>query len=451
MRRFEFIEGTSAKFWQVEVSGVELRVGWGRIGTAGQGQVKPFATPQDAEAEQEKLVAKKLREGYKETSGSGAGEAPTPAADEASVFPGSVLRAFAPRLASPDPSVREKALEDALSLDAQRLDLVSAIEKQIADWRMFRRPDGWALTLDGFPSPLASDLIGEVRPVDLRCRWSGEPRLKEVPERWLHGDLVGLDLAEMGVTRIPSAFARLKKLRRLRLSFNDLSKLSDDLGELEELEELDLESNRLTELPAAIGRLRRLRVLKLSGNRLKALPACVGDLAALEELDVSSNALGTLPEAIGQLQHLRALDASFNQLTELPPSLVSCRSLTTLDLTSNRIASLPADLGQLQALKELRLANNRLTELPPDIGRLAHLTRLVLHRNRLTEIPGEMAALPLRAILLAKNPMKTLPKSVATMPQLSTIIVKRSGLDRATCDWLGDLSIEVDDEDPEDE
>ena len=40
MRSFELIEGTDSKFWEVEQSDTELKILWGRIGTAGQSQTK---------------------------------------------------------------------------------------------------------------------------------------------------------------------------------------------------------------------------------------------------------------------------------------------------------------------------------------------------------------------------------------------------------------------------
>ncbi|HEY2738276.1 MAG TPA: WGR domain-containing protein, partial [Thermoanaerobaculia bacterium] len=77
MRRFELIEGTSAKFWQVEVSGNDVTTQWGRIGTAGQAKTKTFASPAAAQAEHDALVREKTGKGYKETGGS-AGAAPPP-------------------------------------------------------------------------------------------------------------------------------------------------------------------------------------------------------------------------------------------------------------------------------------------------------------------------------------------------------------------------------------
>src|SRR5207244_3099956 len=59
---------TSHKFWNAELSGKTLTVTYGRIGTAGQQQVKPFADEAAAQKERDKLVAEKLKKGYRETT-----------------------------------------------------------------------------------------------------------------------------------------------------------------------------------------------------------------------------------------------------------------------------------------------------------------------------------------------------------------------------------------------
>lgn len=79
--RLEFSDGTSHKFWQIEQSGKTLHSTWGRIGTAGQGQAKTYATPEAARKELEKQVASKRQKGYAEVgqraATSGAKSAPT--------------------------------------------------------------------------------------------------------------------------------------------------------------------------------------------------------------------------------------------------------------------------------------------------------------------------------------------------------------------------------------
>jgi predicted DNA-binding WGR domain protein len=65
-RRFEFVGGTSNKFWQIEVNGTSVTVRFGRNGTAGQSSVKNFADTAKAAKHAEKLIAEKLRKGYVE-------------------------------------------------------------------------------------------------------------------------------------------------------------------------------------------------------------------------------------------------------------------------------------------------------------------------------------------------------------------------------------------------
>lgn len=67
MRRFELVEGTASKFWEIEKTedhGLNIR--WGRIGTAGQSQTKAFANSGAAQAALDKLVKEKTGKGYTE-------------------------------------------------------------------------------------------------------------------------------------------------------------------------------------------------------------------------------------------------------------------------------------------------------------------------------------------------------------------------------------------------
>ncbi len=64
MQRYEMVEGTASKFWEVEVSGSDLTVNFGRIGTAGQSKTKSFADAAAAAKERDKLVKEKTGKGY---------------------------------------------------------------------------------------------------------------------------------------------------------------------------------------------------------------------------------------------------------------------------------------------------------------------------------------------------------------------------------------------------
>ena len=69
MRRFEFSDSTSNKFWEVEVDGKTLNITFGKIGSNGQSKPKDFATPEKAKAEMEKLIKEKTGKGYVEVGG----------------------------------------------------------------------------------------------------------------------------------------------------------------------------------------------------------------------------------------------------------------------------------------------------------------------------------------------------------------------------------------------
>ena len=66
-RRFEFVQGTSRKYWQISVQGTDVSVVYGRIGTTGQTNNKQFATTADALKHADKLIGAKTAKGYVET------------------------------------------------------------------------------------------------------------------------------------------------------------------------------------------------------------------------------------------------------------------------------------------------------------------------------------------------------------------------------------------------
>src|SRR6476660_6099178 len=68
MRTFESSEGASNKFWRIELVGSRTTVTFGKIGTAGQTQIKDHA---------DDAAAQKLKKGYKETT-TGSAAAPAP-------------------------------------------------------------------------------------------------------------------------------------------------------------------------------------------------------------------------------------------------------------------------------------------------------------------------------------------------------------------------------------
>lgn len=69
MPRYEFSEGSSNKFWQIDLSGKSFTTTYGKIGTSGQTTVKSFSDNAAAKKEYDKLIAEKVKKGYEPADG----------------------------------------------------------------------------------------------------------------------------------------------------------------------------------------------------------------------------------------------------------------------------------------------------------------------------------------------------------------------------------------------
>ena len=65
-KHLKYIDGTSDKFWQIEVTNNQFTVTYGKNGTSGVSQIKSFDTNEDCMKAAEKLLAEKTKKGYSE-------------------------------------------------------------------------------------------------------------------------------------------------------------------------------------------------------------------------------------------------------------------------------------------------------------------------------------------------------------------------------------------------
>jgi predicted DNA-binding WGR domain protein len=63
-RYFEYVGGSSRKFWEISVSGKSFTVRFGRIGTAGQSQSKTLSDESACRREADHLAIEKIKKGY---------------------------------------------------------------------------------------------------------------------------------------------------------------------------------------------------------------------------------------------------------------------------------------------------------------------------------------------------------------------------------------------------
>jgi DNA ligase-1 len=65
-RYFEFVKGTSSKFWEIVLKGKTVTTRYGKIGSAGRSTTKAFADAAAAKKFAQKIIGQKTKAGYAE-------------------------------------------------------------------------------------------------------------------------------------------------------------------------------------------------------------------------------------------------------------------------------------------------------------------------------------------------------------------------------------------------
>jgi len=218
-------------------------------------------------------------------------------------------------------------------------------------------------------------------------------------------NLEKLNVEHNKLTSLPDSIGNLINLKKLLLSNNTLTGLPDSICDLKNLIVLGLEMNWLASLPNNFGNLTNLTELYLGSNELASLPNNFGNLTKLTELYLDSNNLSSLPESISQLENLDAAHLNSNNFSIFPKVICQITNLNSLYLTHNKLTNIPKEIGNLRGLFILNCSKNKLIELPEEIGNLTRLSFLNLFDNRLSNLPKTINNLVnLRGLFLEENP-----------------------------------------------
>jgi hypothetical protein len=149
----------------------------------------------------------------------------------------------------------------------------------------------------------------------IKIKWVNRDLKQLPPDLFRKLQIAFLDVSNCCLVELDGKLLlELKQLKRLNASRNQIKRLSVRIGQLECLEVLNLEGNRLESVPVELGDLwRTLKVLKLAGNRLKSITSRIKELTNLELLDLSDNLLRCLPDNI-ELRKLKECNLTGNHL-----------------------------------------------------------------------------------------------------------------------------------------
>ncbi|MEE9572355.1 MAG: FlgD immunoglobulin-like domain containing protein, partial [Candidatus Neomarinimicrobiota bacterium] len=220
----------------------------------------------------------------------------------------------------------------------------------------------------------------------------------------------------------------------IELPRNNLSgQLSEDIGELTNLEILNLSDNNLSgDLPVSFKNSVELKSIDLSHNQFSGSPVKIFiKMGNLVSLDLSYNNFnGRIPKDLGKLGKLKILNLSNNNFQNtIPIEIFRLQELIELNLQMNSLTgSIPRQIGNCTNLQILDLSRNKLTgKIPKELGKLQYLThRLALDHNNLSGlIPKELSLLSnLQHIWLNNNQFSgILPFEIGKMKSLRSLFI----------------------------
>ncbi len=237
------------------------------------------------------------------------------------------------------------------------------------------------------------------------------------------GSNIFVNLNKCNLTKIPQEVYESPNVIRLYFNSNSLQELSLEIGNLIELEDLDLSTNLLTELPESITDLEELTKLNLSNNQLNnKVINRISRLKDLRVLNLADNEIDEISETISSIVYLRELNLSNNKIKVIPTELFDCQFLGVLNLSYNKIEEFPMTLSDHQYLYKIDFSHNLMSEFADEFADIKNLQWLNLSNNQIEEIEHLYDLRNLEYLNLSSNQIKSIPVSIfKEMPRLKVL------------------------------
>ncbi|MFX0116496.1 MAG: leucine-rich repeat domain-containing protein [Candidatus Hodarchaeota archaeon] len=248
----------------------------------------------------------------------------------------------------------------------------------------------------------------------------------------------GLSWRFAKIQHLPTTIGQLQNIQELDLTGNQLKTLPETFGALTNLKKLYLSNNKLTSLPKSFGLL-SIQVLNLSNNQLEALPQEITNLKNLQVLNLNNNQLETLPQEINDLENLQELYLRNNKEFKEFPEDFHPPCLHTFILEDCQLKKL-SETFQPPAIHTLRIENTKINSLPEKFGSLTKLRILYLERNELTYLPSSFGELNALEILgLNYNKFEKIPCVLSKLSKIRELKLHENQLDSTSASKIKDL------------
>jgi internalin A len=150
-----------------------------------------------------------------------------------------------------------------------------------------------------------------------------------------------------------------------------------------------------------------VKVLNLNGRLDFLLSDELAELNNLEELNVSGTNLEVLPKSITKCKKLKKINLSYNPSININQvcNILKSMDITWLSLEGCQLSFIPFQVAEIESLNYLNVSNNLIDELPDNFGKLVNLVELDLAMNQIDSVNFGLNTLPrLKTIDFSYNP-----------------------------------------------
>jgi Leucine-rich repeat (LRR) protein len=149
---------------------------------------------------------------------------------------------------------------------------------------------------------------------------------------------------------------------------------------------LYLNKNKIQKVTDTIGNLRNLEILNISQNLISVLPDSIGYLKKLKELDLSDNrGIKNITRTASQWQDLKKINLSRTGFPKFPSVLFTWANLQELSCRDLVLDDAKIDTKDLENLEKLDIRELGIEKLPESLTACGKITHLNAKNNNIVD------------------------------------------------------------------
>ena len=222
-----------------------------------------------------------------------------------------------------------------------------------------------------------------------------------------------------------SKWWEINPITKIDLAFNQITEISPQVSNLQDLTLLRMGSNSLESIPAELFLIQTLKSIDFSNNKIKFFPMKLVDCCSLVEVNLQNNLIESLPDN-WKLKNLEILNLSGNKINKFSITKGDLCKLKRLDISNNNISLIAGEMDSLTDLEFLGLSKNKLVNIDSNIFKpLKNLKLLDLKENRLLEFSSFPISIKIDSVFLAYNQLTSV-QGFENSPNLTILDIKNN-------------------------